>query len=90
MNSRKMRETLASEEEIDNTNNSEEYEEGVDFIKSFAKYFKNVWTEIYKFQTNESNPTISDFGIKVSQLINFINELTKVINQFSILFLFVF
>ncbi|XP_022173800.1 endothelin-converting enzyme homolog isoform X2 [Myzus persicae] len=78
MSSRKMRETLASEEEVGNTNDSEEYAEGIDYLKSYAKYFKGVCTEIYKFQSNDFDPSFRTYGIKVSQLLNFINEHSKI------------
>lgn len=78
MSSRKMRETLASEEEVGNTNDSEEYADGIDYIKSYAKYFKSVWMEIYKLKSNNYNPNLHNFGIKVSQLLNFINEHSKI------------
>lgn len=90
MSSRKMRETLASEEEVGNTNDSEEYSDGIDYIKSYAKYFKSVWMEIYKSKSNNFNPNFHNFGIKVSQLLNFINEHSKVINKFTIKLYFVF
>lgn len=80
-----MRETLASEEEVGNTNDSEEYAEGIDYLKSYAKYFKGVCTEIYKFQSNDFDPSFRTYGIKVSQLLNFINEHSKVMNQFKML-----
>ncbi|XP_025196930.1 membrane metallo-endopeptidase-like 1 isoform X2 [Melanaphis sacchari] len=69
MSTRKMRETLASEEEV---NDNEEYTEGIDYLKSYAKYFKNVWMEIYK--SNSFNPKLKH----VSQLLNFINEHSKI------------
>lgn len=81
-----MRETLASEEEVGNTNDSEEYADGIDYLKSYAKYFKGVWTEINKHQSNNFNPNFQTFGIKVSQLLNFINEHSKVIYQLTILY----
>lgn len=81
MSSRKMRETLASEEEVGNTNDNEEYADGIDYLKSYAKYFKAVWTEINKFQSNNFNHNFQTFGIKVSQLLYFMNEHSKVINQ---------
>jgi len=87
MSSRKMRETLASEEEVENTNDSEEYLDGIDYIKSYAKYFKSVWMEIYKFHSNDSNPNpnVHGFEIKVTQLLNFINEHSKVIYRLKLL-----
>ncbi|XP_060854532.1 endothelin-converting enzyme homolog isoform X5 [Rhopalosiphum padi] len=78
MSSRKMRETLASEEEVGNTNDSEEYSDEIDYIKSYAKYFKSVWMEIYKSKSNNFNPNLHNFGIKVSQILNFINEHSKI------------
>jgi len=84
MSSRKMRETLASEEEVGNTNDSEEYADGIDYLKSYAKYFKGVWTEINKLQSNSFDNSFQSFGIKVSQILNFINEHSKVIKQFTI------
>ncbi|KAL5244166.1 hypothetical protein ACI65C_011576 [Semiaphis heraclei] len=78
MSSRKMRETLASEEEVGNTNDNEEYADGIDYLKSYAKYFKAVWTEINKFQSNNFNHNFQTFGIKVSQLLYFMNEHSKI------------
>jgi predicted metalloendopeptidase len=78
MSSRKMRETLASEEEVGNTNDSEEYADGIDYLKSYAKYFKGVWTEINKLQSNSFDNSFQSFGIKVSQILNFINEHSKI------------
>ncbi|KAL4122253.1 hypothetical protein QTP88_014620 [Uroleucon formosanum] len=76
MSSRKMRETLASEEEVGNT--SKEYADGIDYLKSYAKYFKSTWMEINKLQSNNFDTNYQTFGIKISQLLSFINEHSKI------------
>lgn len=83
MSSRKMRETLASEEEVGNT--SKEYADGIDYLKSYAKYFKSTWMEINKLQSNNFDTNYQTFGIKISKLLSFINEHSKVIKQFTII-----
>lgn len=76
MSSRKIRETLASEEKVESENSNEENEEGVDYLKSYGKYFKGVWTELSKFQSNNnSSPTVHNLGLKVAQLLTFNHEL---------------
>lgn len=72
-----MRETLESEEEIGNT--SKEYADGIDYLKSYAKYYQSAWTEIHKLQSNNFDTSYQNIGIKISQLLTFINEHSKVI-----------
>lgn len=79
MSSRKIRETLSSEEKVESENNGEENEEGVDYLKSYGKYFKGVWMELYKFNSNNnSNIPVHELGLKVAQLLTFNNELSIV------------
>jgi len=78
MSSRKMRETLESEEEVGNT--SKEYADGIDYLKSYAKYYLSAWTEINKFRSNDIDTlSYQTIGIKISQLVTFMNEHSKVI-----------
>lgn len=75
MSARKIRETLASEEKVDSENNNEENEEGVDYLKSYGKYFKGVWTEMLKSQSeNYSSFMLHELGNKVAHLLTFSNE----------------
>ncbi|XP_060862387.1 neprilysin-1-like isoform X2 [Metopolophium dirhodum] len=76
MSSRKMRETLESEEEVGNT--SKEYAEGIGYLKSYAKYFQSAWTEINKLQSNNFDTNYQSIGIKISQLLTFMNEHSKI------------
>lgn len=79
MNSRKIRETLSSEEKVESESNGEENEEGVDYLKSYGKYFKGVWMELFKFNSNNnSNISVHELGLKVAQLLTFNNELSIV------------
>lgn len=78
MSSRNIRETLSSEEKVENENNGEE-NEGVDYIKSYGKYFKGVWMELFRYHSNNnSNIPIHELGLKVAQLLTFNNELSIV------------
>jgi len=86
MSSRKMRETLESEEEVGDT--SKEYLDGIEYIKSYAKYFKSTWTEINKLRSKDFDTDRQAFGIKISQLLSFINEHSTVIKQFTIIYLY--
>jgi len=77
MSSRKMRETLESVEEVGNT--SKEYADGISYLKSYAKYFQSGWTEINKVQSNNFETSYQNIGIKISQLLTFINDHSKVV-----------
>ncbi|XP_050537862.1 neprilysin-11-like isoform X2 [Daktulosphaira vitifoliae] len=77
--SRRTRETLTSEENI-GTSDSEDEEndkEAADFIKSFGKYVKGVWLEIYKSLTNETLPNNFRLSAKIFNILEFNNQLTE-------------
>lgn len=76
MSSRKIRETLASEEKVDNENENED-DELVKFEKSYTKYFRSVWLEIFKSLKTDSNPP--NVVIKIGEVLRLINQLTEVI-----------
>lgn len=76
-NSRKIRETLASEEKVENENDESENAE-LEFIKSYGKYFKGVWMEIYKSQSENMHTTVDELAHKVVQLLSFNNQLSEV------------
>ncbi|XP_050432624.1 neprilysin-11 isoform X2 [Adelges cooleyi] len=72
---RKKRETLASEEKVD-TEDDDEDEESVDFLKSFGKYVKGVWMDIYAHLTNETLPNGFNLNPRILQILSFNNEIT--------------
>jgi len=76
MSLRKIRETLASEETMDIDNN-EGNEERVDFLRSYAKYFKGVWSELSN--SNYTAKLDNESGLKIAQILTFNNEYSKVI-----------
>lgn len=81
MISRKMRETLASEEKINNENENEndydnELDELIKFEKSFENYFHHVWLELFFFHTNNSSPP--DLVIKIEDMLRLNNLLSEV------------
>ncbi|XP_025418825.1 endothelin-converting enzyme homolog isoform X2 [Sipha flava] len=76
MSSRKGRETEFSEEKVDK--NEEDTDEGVYYLKSFGKYFKKVWLEIYKSQLNSSNPSDIKLESLAAQILLFNNELAEI------------
>lgn len=76
MSSRKIRETLASEETVNSDNDSEKNEERVKFLKSFAKYFKGVWSELSN--SNYTAKLDSESGMKIAQLLMFHNEYSMI------------
>jgi hypothetical protein len=82
MSSRKGRETEFSEEKVDK--NEEDTDEGVYYLKSFGKYFKKVWLEIYKSQLNSSNPSDIKLESLAAQILLFNNELAEVTYQIII------
>lgn len=80
MSSRKIRETLASEETIDIDADKEECA-GIKYIKQYGKYFKEIWMEIHKHKTNStqvSSHTLHSLGLQVAQVIWFNNQLATV------------
>jgi len=85
-NSRKIRETLASEEKVENENDETE-NEGLEYIKSYGKYFKGVWMEIYKSQSENMHTTVDELANKVVQLLSFSNQLTEVNIMYFIMIL---
>jgi len=79
MNSRIIRETLTSEEKVENENNNEENDGVVGYLKSYGKYFIGVWKEISKSQSKNSSVKLQDLGLKVAHLLAFINDYSIVI-----------
>lgn len=77
--SRKIRETLASEENVEKENDSES--EGMKFVKSFGKYFKNICMEIIKYKSNSARPNTSDLGNLAMEILTFQNEIQNVTNH---------
>lgn len=78
MNSRKMRETIATEEKVENDNDSAEEEETINYIKAFGKYVKDVWMEIFKSQSDYSNSVINQFYNRIRNMLLFKNNLANV------------
>lgn len=78
MSSRKMRETIATEEKVENDNDNAEDEETMNYVKTFEKYVKNVWMEIFKSQSDYSNSVINQLFIKTTKMLLFKNELSNV------------
>lgn len=75
--SRKIRETLAPRGE--KTENKNEDNEQIPNLKSFEKYFRGIWMEIFKYQSNVSNSYVPPELESVAQeLLMFKNELKKV------------
>lgn len=83
MSSRKARETEFSEEKVDK--NEEDTDDGVDYLKSFGKYFKKVWLEIYKFRPNNSDLFNIKLESQAVQILLFNNELAEVMYQMIII-----
>lgn len=78
MSSRKMRETIATEEKVENDDDSAENEEAINYLKAFEKYIKSVWMEIFKSQSDYSISVIKQLITKTTKLLLFKNELANV------------
>ncbi|VVC39609.1 Hypothetical protein CINCED_3A013094 [Cinara cedri] len=81
MSSRKMRETLASEETIDSETENEDSER-IQYIESYGKYFNGIWMEIYKHEFNNTqmpkSTLIHELGAKLKELLVFDNKLMTI------------
>lgn len=77
MGSREIRETLAPGGKKTETKNEDNEE--IPNLKSFEKYFRGVWMEIFKYQSNASNSYAPPELESVAQeVLVFKNELKKV------------
>lgn len=79
-----MRETEFSEEEVENIEDDEDTDEGVDYSKSFKIYFKNVWMEFFKLRSNSSINVDTKLGSLAAEILSFNNELAQVTLYFCI------
>lgn len=81
MSSRKSRETEVSEEKVDNNEDGEETNEGLDYLKSFGKYFKKVWYEVYESIPHVTYHNDTKLGVLAAQVLLFNNELSEVMHH---------
>lgn len=73
-----MRETIATEEKVENENDSTENEEAISYLKAFGKYVKSVWMEIFKSQSNYSNSVINELASKTAKILLLKNDIENV------------
>lgn len=73
--SRIIRETLVSE---DNVKYENDETEDTEYIRSYGKYFKSVWKEIYNSQSENVHLTNNELLYRILEILNFTNQFTQV------------